>query len=301
MHTARQIDDLGDRLRAKSSLEDDFRLLEEARGEYDAALFATNNWVCKAMELAKTGYVCAGRSKRTKSIVRKLGRPENKNMPLSKMVDMVGLRVVVRDLAAQTKAVDAISLTMERKNYLDDGKLYRAIHLIDTEDKGFKPIEIQVRTLPQQIWANESESFGEGVKEGGGPEDIRNYLSKLSAICRDLDNNKAIPTEQDLSGYFESRATLSLRIPHLQKTFDEVVSDHNPGESAATFIVVYDNETNICTRKDRYETGERYRALSDYRALIQTVDQARYETLILNSSSDAALRVTHPRFFPEEA
>lgn len=299
MYTAREIDDLGVRLRDKSASEIDLRSLEEARVEYDAILFATNHWIRAVMARGNTPYVCAGRSKRTKSIVRKLARPENTNMALSRMVDMVGLRVIVRDLEAQRRAVDAISLTMQKVDYLDDGKPYRAIHLIDKEDKGFKPIEIQVRTLPQQIWANESESFGEEIKEGGGDADIREYLNRLSVVCRDIDNGGPVPDEALLSGFFESRATLSLKLPRLGRAFDEAVAEQETSLGAATYVIVYDNEVNQCTRKDRYEAHERAVALRDYRELTSTIEQARYETLILNSSSDAALRVTHPRFFPE--
>jgi ppGpp synthetase/RelA/SpoT-type nucleotidyltranferase len=303
MYSAGQINTLGLRIRDKVFDETDIRMLEEIRAEYDSLLLSTSHWVGQALTRAHIASVFAGRSKRTKSLIRKLARPENHGMNLSRMADMVGLRVVVRDRAAQDSAVDALErhFLSDAKtiNYLNDGKLYRAVHLIVAEDKSFRSIEVQVRTLPQQLWANESESFGEQVKEGGGPEDIREYLEQLSVTSRHIDNGEAVPAEERASKYFESRATLSLRLPLLGREFDEVTKTQQAAAKMGTYIVVYDNEINQWTQKTFYEPDERKSALQDYQRISGSVDQARFETLILNSSSDAVLRVTHPRFFPE--
>jgi len=153
--------------------------------------------------------------------------------------------------------------------------------------------------LPQQLWANESESFGEQVKEGGGPEDIREYLQQLSAACRHIDTGEDIPAELQTSEYFNTRATLSFRLPLLSRVFNDVVAEQQAAAEIATYIVVFDSDTNQCTQKFAYDPTDRDLALADYQRLSRSLDQVRYETLILNSSSDSILRVTHPRFFPE--
>ncbi len=302
MYTAGQIDTLGRRIRDKVSNEDDIRALEEIRAEYDDLLLSTSDSVGQALAREGIASVFAGRSKRTKSLIRKLTRPQNHGMDLSRMADMVGLRVVVRDMDAQRRAVDALYLGRIKKDYLDDGEPYRAFHLIGKEDEGlnpFKPIEIQIRTLPQQLWANESESFGEQVKEGGGPHDIREYLQQLSVACHHIDNGEDTSAEQRTSQYFDTRATLTFRLPQLGRVFDDVIREQQAAAKIGTYIVVFDNDTNQCTQKFAYEPADRNVAVEDYQRLSRSLDQVRYETLILNSSSDSILRVTHPRFFPE--
>lgn len=299
MHKAGQIDALGRRFRDNISDEEDIRMLEAVRAEYDSLLLETANWTRTALGNARIESVFAGRSKRTKSLKRKLARPQNRGMDLSRMADLVGLRVVVRNMQAQRRAADALSIAAEERNYLDDELPYRAIHVITKEDMGFRMIETQIRTVPQQLWANESESFGEQVKEGGGPTEIREYLQQLSGACRCIDHNQEIPTSLTSSTLFVARGTLSFRLPQMEKNFDEAIRGQRPGTEMATCIAVYDNSINQCTQEFRYEPGERMRAIEDYQRITRSLDDTRYETLIFNSSSDATLRVTHPRFFPE--
>jgi len=300
MHNPGQIDALGKRFRDNTSDEKDIRMLEEVRAEYDALLLDTARWTGKALKSANIESVFAGRSKRTKSLKRKLVRPGNHSMDLSRMADLVGLRVVVRDLVAQRRAADVLSLaTVGQRVYLDDGRPYRAIHLISKEDNGFRLIETQIRTLAQQLWANESESFGEQVKEGGGPADIREYLEQLSTACRLIDNREEVPEAITLSEFFVTRATLSFRLPRMKVLYEEAIRVRTFNSEMTTHVAVYDNSTNQCTQDFIYEQSDRLRAIADYQRITQSLDEARYETLILNSVSDATLRVTHPRFFPE--
>ena len=63
---------------------------------------------------------------------------------------------------------------------------YRAIHLIVTEDG--KPIEIQVRSYLQHLWAQYSEIIsdfeGQEIKYGGGDPRLIQYLINLSEKTR---------------------------------------------------------------------------------------------------------------------
>lgn len=302
MQTATKIDALGKRFRDGVFNNEDIRMLEEYRAEFDGFLLSNSGWVGEALVKAAVPAVFAGRSKRTKSTIRKLARPQNANMDLSRMVDMAGIRVVVRDTAAQRQAVDALKSRFfpeDARDYLNDGKPYRAFHLHLREDRGYKRLEIQIRTLPQQLWANESESFGEQVKEGQGPQDLRDYLQELSDAMRSIDDGKPVVTEALKSKYFDERATLSLRLPMLERNFEEAIRGQLVTAKSRTYIVVYDNEVNQLTQKLVFDEADRNSAVQEYLRITRSVDDSRIETLILNSSSDAGLRVTHPRFFPE--
>ncbi|MFV9634429.1 RelA/SpoT domain-containing protein [Mycobacterium neumannii] len=151
----------------------------------------------------------AGRIKRISSIVRKCRRGRTR---ISALEDLVGYRIVVRDLEAQKAFCDALASWPNAKRIRDytstprpDG--YRAVHIIleyDLADQSKGRIEIQVRTIWQHIWANTSEAFGLAVKEGGGPESIRNYLEALSISAASLDASGDVPagwaTESGPSG-----------------------------------------------------------------------------------------------------
>lgn len=132
------------------------------------------------------------RIKSTPSIAAKLSR--QRNLRLSQIQDIVGLRFVVDHLAEQDKLVQTLL------NLLADTKLkdrrthptfgYRAVHLI-VQLNG-KPIEIQVRSYFQYLWAQFSEMLadreGHALKYGGGDVRIANFMLHLSAQIAEREN-----------------------------------------------------------------------------------------------------------------
>jgi len=296
------IKSLGKRFRDGNYGEEDVALLEDYRATFDEVLLTVSARLNRALTTAGVSFVIAGRSKRIRSIIRKLARPEYHAMDLSRMADVVGLRVLVHDSHDQETALAAIGGACPGARLIDyrDGvRPYRAAHVIVREDEGFRSVEIQVRTLPQQLWANESESFGEEAKAGGGDPDIQAYLIELSPLCVMLDREIPRSDADGVSPYFKGRLPLGLRLPVLQTLFVRAAARPGAEPPNESYIIVYDSETNQCYQQHKYTLGERQEALSDYRRLTRSLDENRYETLILNSNSDAAIQVTHPRFFPE--
>jgi ppGpp synthetase/RelA/SpoT-type nucleotidyltranferase len=61
-----------------------------------------------------------------------------------------------------------------------------------------KPIEIQVRTLLQHLWAQLSEKLADAVepavKYGGGPEGIRRLLERYSDIVKQMEELEMQPS-----------------------------------------------------------------------------------------------------------
>jgi putative GTP pyrophosphokinase len=189
------VDQLGERLRKVLTVED-LRLLDqyrrEFRPEYDA--------VIKSMK-ETLGLDASGRpAKSTSAILDKLKRG---SMRLSQMQDIAGCRVIVANILAQDAVVNRLAalfptVTVDRRERPSHG--YRAVHVITRPTK--RPIEIQVRTRLQQLWAELSEKaadkFGIEVKYGGGPIPIRDVLNGRSELLAKFEALE--PTVVELRG-----------------------------------------------------------------------------------------------------
>jgi ppGpp synthetase/RelA/SpoT-type nucleotidyltranferase len=189
-----QIDRLGDRLKKGSHTEDDLRLLEDYRLSFGDAY----NDVIRIIR--ERGQFPTGRlAKSTFSIVEKLRR---ESIRLSQMQDIAGCRVVVEDINKQIRVVRLLKKRFPEAREINRGPIilpirrmmrgmpgeswpssgYRAVHIIAIISG--KPIEIQVRSSLQHLWAELSERAADvldpTIKYGGGPEKWRKLLASLS-------------------------------------------------------------------------------------------------------------------------
>jgi hypothetical protein len=140
------------------------------------------------------------RLKKRDTIIDKLDRFQN--MKLTQMHDIGGVRArlpsleclqaVSRRLKKNWKVVKTRDYVAEPK---DSG--YRAIHH-DIRKDG-KVIEIQLRTIRQDAWANQVEDDGRaletGYKFGFGDDDIHGYYRAVSEVFWALDSNQPISEE----------------------------------------------------------------------------------------------------------
>lgn len=114
-------------------------------------------------------------------------------MRLSQMQDIAGCRLVVQDIFAQDLVVEQLKGTLPSASVIDRRKQpshgYRAVHVIATV-RG-KPVEIQVRTELQHLWAQLSEKlsdvFDPAVKYGGGDSESRGMISRASTSIAKLE------------------------------------------------------------------------------------------------------------------
>ena len=206
-----QVDKLGNRLRKGNITEDDLRQLDAYRrsfaGPYEEVI---------AMIRSATGLDPTGRpAKSTSSITEKLRRDET--MRLTQMQDIAGCRLVVQDVLAQNRVVERLLAALPRAAVIDRRKWpsgdYRAVHIIAAAQN--KPIEIQVRTELQHLWAQLSEKLADvldpAIKYGLGDPDNQVWLSQISLIiarCEDLElspqnENWLAQVKQDLRRYLE--------------------------------------------------------------------------------------------------
>jgi ppGpp synthetase/RelA/SpoT-type nucleotidyltranferase len=152
---------------------DDIEQLHVLLGAYGPVLRSSVEMVA-----AEVGFVPSSRVKTTGTIVEKLRR--NGGHTLSSMHDLGGMRLVVPgDRSEQDQVVNQVLEVFAdagRRSKLIDRRVrpvqgYRAVHVIVYPD-GY-PIEVQVRTMWQHLWAEWFErladQYGRGIRYGDPP------------------------------------------------------------------------------------------------------------------------------------
>jgi ppGpp synthetase/RelA/SpoT-type nucleotidyltranferase len=288
---------LGKRLRDGSRDPIDINFLEKFRESHDSLLLEYSLKVCSILDGKNIKFLATGRPKRTKSIIRKLERPENVGMDLFRLGDLVGLRIIVADIQDQNICDEMLVAGMpviRRNDYRDRQDGYRAIHYVLNDGKS--RLEIQLRTLTQHLWAEESESFGEKVKEGGGPDNIRGYLNDLASICYKIENEVDVDGSINTSSeIFSVRNPTTIRLERLIERFCSATGTYC--SQSSSYLMVFDSGSKELTRFFLYGDSERHEALDEFRRLSKQLAEDRYDVLVFNTSNQDAVMVTHSRFF----
>lgn len=181
-----EIERLGDRLRASSSpTEADLQLLQRLRLEYEHALAETQHVIVSwSAQLHPTS-----RLKTIQTIVDKLKR--NPTMNLQQIQDIAGLRVVGEmTLPEQDELASGLAALFEKARVVDRRPSdkashgYRAIHVI--AKIGGRPVEIQVRTVLQDRWAQITEKLGDAwgrqIRYGEPPDQPDGRIGPLNRV-----------------------------------------------------------------------------------------------------------------------
>jgi ppGpp synthetase/RelA/SpoT-type nucleotidyltranferase len=285
---------LGKKLRDGLAGAEELNLLDIYREEFEPVLLETCEQIVCLLD-NKLKYLVAGRMKRTKSIIRKLARDPNSGMDLSRMSDLVGLRIIVDGIAEQDRVISlltsGLSMVRDPYDYRERTSGYRAVHLIvgGTSHR----VEIQIRTLAQHLWADESERLGEQVKEGNMSEEITLYLNELNALSRESENEIQPKTCQS-----NKARSWKSQLERKKTTFNVVTNNQN-APTSKSYVVVYHQTTNTLIRVESFSPIQRTSALDFYKSASKSYDGAGYDILVLNSPSREALALTHPRYFPE--
>mgnify|MGYP003426806232 FL=1 len=158
------LDALGRRLRQGEVTDADWLLLHAVLDSYQRALDEVQ------ATLAALGYASTSRVKSTGTLIDKL----NRGTSFKSVQDVAGVRIVIDGgCSEQDEVVDAIvrefgasSRVVDRRANPTHG--YRAVHVIVRRDE--LPVEIQVRTTPQDSWAQTIERLadrgGRGIRYG---------------------------------------------------------------------------------------------------------------------------------------
>ena len=185
-----QIDKLGERLREGDPVDDDLRMLDEYRSCFKPVFDGVQE---QLRTCGVVGEITGRAAKTTSSIIQKLQREQTRHVRLSQVQDICGLRVVVASIDHQNEVVRRL-LELFPESAVDDRREnpshgYRAVHVI-ASPSGL-PVEIQVRTIYQHVWAQFCEQLadklGIEVKYGGHPA-AQNLLNTLSDTIRSLED-----------------------------------------------------------------------------------------------------------------
>ena len=181
-----EVDRLGDRLRHAVTAED-LTLLDTFRRGFRHSYESVVDRIRNVLSVEVSGRP----AKSTTAIVDKLKRG---SMRLTQMQDIAGCRIVVSDITAQNLLLAKIKemfkvVVADRREKPSHG--YRAIHVIVQSTD--LPVEVQLRTDLQHIWAEVSEklsdAYGIALKYGGGPAVIRSTLDSYSDLVARFEEN----------------------------------------------------------------------------------------------------------------
>ncbi len=157
------------------------------------------------------------RLKRETTMIDKLAREPR--MQVTQMQDIGGVRALLPSLPhvyAVSRRLRKTWTIVRVRDYIAEPKPsgYRALHLI--VHRGGYSVEVQLRTVLQDAWANQVEEdgrrIGVGLKFGAGVADIHAYYVAVSDAFAFLDRGEVIPAELVAAlseRYAKIRVTLS--------------------------------------------------------------------------------------------
>jgi putative GTP pyrophosphokinase len=210
-----QIDRLGDRLKKGDISEADLRLLDEYRRSFAQAF----GFIVEAIRRELALELTERAEKSTTSIVEKLKR---ESIRLTQIQDIAGCRLIVPDIANQEAVVQSLKNLFERTTIIDRRQKpshgYRAVHVVvSCLDK---IVEIQVRTLLQQLWAELSERLSDvldpAIKYGGGDDWFQKALIHIPDVVaeEELYEMELVKSALSSSKGFRVETTPSLGDPN---------------------------------------------------------------------------------------
>lgn len=189
--TKSQINKLGERLRTGGSPDlETLARLQEFRASYAEPLAKVQSLLRTDLHLEPVS-----RLKTPNTIVEKLRRDRTR---LATMRDIAGVRVITdQGIGGQEVIVEMLSVHFPEARIedrrVDPNHGYRAVHVIPEVDGRF--VEIQVRTVMQDLWAQAMEKLadelGRGIRYGDVPEQAADRVTgliELSATIHALEN-----------------------------------------------------------------------------------------------------------------
>jgi hypothetical protein len=218
-----EINRLGERLRTGAASPGDVHELDRFRASYSESLES----VVRALE-QRLGRLAAARIKRTQSIIDKLQRHEGSTIRLAQMQDIAGCRFTVEDIFAQEQTIHEIVRIFDRVKVVDRREKpnhgYRAVHVIAMANN--KPVEIQVRTILQHLWAQFSERVADrvdpAVKYGFGPQWALSHVVAMSELVRQTEAPE-LETARSLAGDPKQVSPEIREMRHLARTKREEI------------------------------------------------------------------------------
>lgn len=294
------LDRLGERLALHGQIpEDDTEEFAAVADAYQDTLDQVEQ------HLADLGFAASTRVKTTGVLIEKLRRESSR---LSQVQDLAGARIVLGDRRQQNEAVERIKLAFDqlcpksckvKDRREDPSHGYRAVHVIAFLD-GI-PVEIQVRTELQDVWAQILErladQWGRGIRYGDAPEnpevlvrlgdgeisrrELLKELGKLSELINIQEQARLVAY-----GVEERCRSLEQRLSGIWNSISEVLEAQLAGRADANLLVpddawealvqLYQNEVTKHGRGSDLPITTR--SFSDAQALVTAIRES-YDAL----------------------
>ena len=289
--------------------------------EYDASVAILNEWreshgeildefydkcVVLAEKIDKSNIIVAQRLKRLPTIIGKLNR--FKNMRLSSMQDVAGVRVVVDDMDQFRKVERQIRRwenLVKISDYIDEPKSsgYRGKHYIFKKNGMF--VEIQLRTNLQHLWATSVETTdlfrGSSLKEKDDGTYWHDFFCQVSSIFALSENAKPVFDYKglglgelcDLLGDNMRRNHIDSQITSFALT-EPIIADQR-AKNAYYMVISLDFGKKEATIT-RYKESEYHKAFEKYRQLEQA-NAANKQTVMIAVNQIKKIRDAYPNYF----
>ncbi|MGW2618673.1 hypothetical protein [Streptomyces sp. NPDC001500] len=223
---------LGKRLELPEAVsEEDLTLLEDLLVDYSELLTAARGVVDELCDIVEWPLGVTHRLKTTDTLIQKLQRAKARGSStnLARIQDIAGIRVSGRlTLTEQDQLRDMVVERFEAqghkcsvKDRREDPMVgYRAVHVIVSVGGRF--VEIQIRTVGQDLWANVFERiadiFGRGIRYGEPPESggqaVTDVISGMEGLSTSLYEMETEVAASIVSGQ-EREATMARMDPVL--------------------------------------------------------------------------------------
>lgn len=276
----------------------------------------------RVKSLGFQSYTVAQRLKRTPTIINKLKR--FKNMQLSTMQDIGGLRAILKTLEdvheLQIRYLSDKRFThklVRTDDYINKPKPedgYRSIHLVYKYENKLVPeynglsIELQIRTKLQHIWATAVETMGtylgESLKSGEGETKWRDFFALASSAFAYIEKTTPVPKYSTL----DKKETVKA-LAHIEKDTDalNIMSGHSfalnlikekkKGKSFYYHLILL-NSLNKTVNVNSYAKRDIRQASRDYtQAEKQAAKNKKIEVVLVSAGDLNSLKRAYPNFF----
>ena len=293
----------------------------ENTDEYEKSVAVLNTWreshgkildefydkcVNLAERIDKNNIIVAQRLKRLPTIIGKLNR--FKNMRLSSMQDIAGVRIIVNDteqLSEIEKRIKKWNNLIKISDYIENPKAsgYRGKHFIFKKDGMF--VEIQLRTNLQHLWATSVETTdifrGTSLKEKDDNTYWHNFFCQVSSIFALSENAKPVPEYKGLS-LKELCEILekNIRTHHIDSQIasfaltEPIVADQRMKN--AYYVVISLDFKSLEATIAKYKESEYHQAFQNYKKLEQ-VGTASKQTVLIAVNQIKKIREAYPNYF----
>jgi ppGpp synthetase/RelA/SpoT-type nucleotidyltranferase len=311
----KKINQAGYRLIGKSnklSKSEASNVLNEFRAIHQHPMVLFRHLIDRKLSIHKIDALVSQRLKRISSIIKKL--KIQKNMGLSRMQDIGGLRIVVNNISEVNLIRDEIKKVEKHgnfkfcfaneKNYIKETPEsgYRSIHMVYKYDKGIEldkqcRVEIQIRTKIQHSWATAVEVAGtylnQPLKQSRGNDKVLDIFKKISKLFQTLEDKKIdYKFIQEVKNNIEEIELLS------KLSYFNIITNHLSKNAKGQYALLKMDSKEETIEIAQYSKAKFERANRDYLLMeLDNFDNKRINIVLVSVQDIKKLKQSYPNYF----